>query len=299
MAGQHYENFPVASWVCPPHLRAPIAAIYSFARTADDIADEGDASPAERLTRLAAYRADLALAARGEAVSPQWPGVFEQVAPLPAVGSRRVLAQEPDALASFFVVEAVVEPVEVEVYISSDGPVVFAVPPRPVDDLRRRVGPVVRTAQQLTEAAQGAVATLVERAARADAHRSRVLSTEAVGERRRWHRCEQLLPVLGLADDGHVVRAQRGGDLGRPGRAEVTADDRHAPALRAGDEEQLAVPVSGEQRELAVLLRECGGSGEGSGIHSEVRSGGQRDAVEGRGVVLHDLAYGGGVDVAE
>ena len=34
----HYENFPVASWLCPAHLRAPIAAIYHFARTADDLA---------------------------------------------------------------------------------------------------------------------------------------------------------------------------------------------------------------------------------------------------------------------
>ncbi|WP_233135326.1 squalene/phytoene synthase family protein, partial [Acidovorax sp. T1m] len=45
----HYENFPVASLLCPPHLRQPIAAIYAFARTADDIADEGDATPAQRL----------------------------------------------------------------------------------------------------------------------------------------------------------------------------------------------------------------------------------------------------------
>jgi phytoene/squalene synthetase len=44
----HYENFPVASWLCPPHLRAPIAAIYAFARTADDIADEGPANAAQR-----------------------------------------------------------------------------------------------------------------------------------------------------------------------------------------------------------------------------------------------------------
>ena len=42
-AVDHYENFPVASWLCPPRLRPPIAAIYHFARTADDIADEGDA----------------------------------------------------------------------------------------------------------------------------------------------------------------------------------------------------------------------------------------------------------------
>ena len=52
----HYENFPVASVLCPPHLRAPIMAIYHFARTADDIADEGDASPAERLQQLTAFK---------------------------------------------------------------------------------------------------------------------------------------------------------------------------------------------------------------------------------------------------
>ena len=52
----HYENFPVASVLCPPHLRAPITAIYHFARTADDIADEGDASPDERLQQLAAFK---------------------------------------------------------------------------------------------------------------------------------------------------------------------------------------------------------------------------------------------------
>lgn len=37
----HPENFPVASWLCPPALRPAIAAIYAFARAADDIADEG------------------------------------------------------------------------------------------------------------------------------------------------------------------------------------------------------------------------------------------------------------------
>jgi len=80
VAGQHYENFPVASWLCPPHLRAPIAVIYAFARTADDIADEGEATPAERLEQLAAYRADLALAARGEATSGRWSKVFVALA---------------------------------------------------------------------------------------------------------------------------------------------------------------------------------------------------------------------------
>ncbi|HEX2543654.1 MAG TPA: squalene/phytoene synthase family protein, partial [Ramlibacter sp.] len=55
----HYENFPVASWLCPPRLRRPVAAIYWFARTADDIADEGNATVAERLAQLDAYRTEL------------------------------------------------------------------------------------------------------------------------------------------------------------------------------------------------------------------------------------------------
>jgi phytoene/squalene synthetase len=48
----HYENFPVASWLVPAGLRAPIEAIYGFARAADDVADEGDATEAERLAGL-------------------------------------------------------------------------------------------------------------------------------------------------------------------------------------------------------------------------------------------------------
>ena len=72
----HYENFPVASLLCPPHLRQPIAAIYGFARTADDIADEGDAVPAARLADLAAYLADLRAIAQGQAPSPRWASVF-------------------------------------------------------------------------------------------------------------------------------------------------------------------------------------------------------------------------------
>jgi hydroxysqualene synthase len=80
LAPEHYENFPVASWLCPPRLRAPIAAIYHFARTADDIADEGDASPAERLAQLHAYRADLAAAACGDGASQRWPAIFGPLA---------------------------------------------------------------------------------------------------------------------------------------------------------------------------------------------------------------------------
>lgn len=77
---EHYENFPVASWLCPPRLRPAIAAIYAFARTADDLADEGDAPAHERLTDLAALRADLQAAARGDTPSPRWLPVFGPLA---------------------------------------------------------------------------------------------------------------------------------------------------------------------------------------------------------------------------
>lgn len=77
MSVEHYENFPVASWLCPPALRPAVAAIYWFARTADDLADEGGASPGERLGDLQAYRADLAAVAAGGRVSARWSGVFE------------------------------------------------------------------------------------------------------------------------------------------------------------------------------------------------------------------------------
>ncbi|MBC7490014.1 MAG: squalene synthase HpnC [Glaciimonas sp.] len=55
----HYENFPVASWLIPVRLRPAVQAIYAFARSADDIADEGDASPQERLSALGMYEIAL------------------------------------------------------------------------------------------------------------------------------------------------------------------------------------------------------------------------------------------------
>jgi squalene synthase HpnC len=73
---EHYENFPVASWLCPPALRPAVAAIYHFARTADDIADEGEASAAARLADLAAYRQDLHAVAAGRPPGARWQAVF-------------------------------------------------------------------------------------------------------------------------------------------------------------------------------------------------------------------------------
>ncbi len=77
---QHYENFPVASWLTPARLRPAIVAIYWFARVADDIADEGDASHEQRLADLADYRADLLACARGDATSPRWAHIFSPLA---------------------------------------------------------------------------------------------------------------------------------------------------------------------------------------------------------------------------
>jgi len=64
LAHRHYENFPVASHLLPKRLRLPVAVIYAFARTADDIADEGDATEAERLHQLGVYAANLEMLQR-------------------------------------------------------------------------------------------------------------------------------------------------------------------------------------------------------------------------------------------
>jgi len=71
MPVDHYENFPVASFLVPAPLRRPIEVIYRFARSADDIADEGDAPPEQRLTELAAYQTELDRIAAG--TRPQTP----------------------------------------------------------------------------------------------------------------------------------------------------------------------------------------------------------------------------------
>lgn len=65
MSVDHYENFPVASWLMPKHLRQPITHIYWFSRRADDIADEGNHSDTWRLAQLQSYREALAQIADG------------------------------------------------------------------------------------------------------------------------------------------------------------------------------------------------------------------------------------------
>ncbi len=59
LARTHYENFPVASRLLPKAIRPHVAAVYAFARSADDVADEPGRETAERLGILTAYRQKL------------------------------------------------------------------------------------------------------------------------------------------------------------------------------------------------------------------------------------------------
>ncbi|MFM8467593.1 MAG: squalene synthase HpnC [Oxalobacteraceae bacterium] len=76
MPDQHYENFPVASPLLPREMRAPVRVLYAFARSADDLADEGDATPEERIAALEAYEHELDLIDAGQ--SPTSP-LFDQL----------------------------------------------------------------------------------------------------------------------------------------------------------------------------------------------------------------------------
>jgi squalene synthase HpnC len=77
----HYENFPVASLLLPRRLRQPVSVIYRFARSADDIADEGDASASERLDALRGYALQLERIRLGlPALAQPAPALFTQLA---------------------------------------------------------------------------------------------------------------------------------------------------------------------------------------------------------------------------
>ena len=59
MSVDHYENFPVASILLPANIRQDVVRLYRFARAADDIADEGDATPEQRRRELGRFRQAL------------------------------------------------------------------------------------------------------------------------------------------------------------------------------------------------------------------------------------------------
>ena len=88
VARDHYENFPVISRLLPAEKRRHIAAIYVFARRADDYADEGEAPVEERLRALDRHEERLDRALRGEAEDP----------PFVALGATLRQADLPDRL---------------------------------------------------------------------------------------------------------------------------------------------------------------------------------------------------------
>lgn len=80
MGTGHYENFPVASILCPPALRPAVLAIYHFARTADDLADEGDSPASVRIEELSAYQQDLHAVLEGRSPGQRWQATFDRLA---------------------------------------------------------------------------------------------------------------------------------------------------------------------------------------------------------------------------
>ena len=79
LARTHYENFPVASLFVPHALRPHVAAIYAFARIADDIADEDSLGPEERLRRLDEWMRKLDECYAGKADHPVFVALQETI----------------------------------------------------------------------------------------------------------------------------------------------------------------------------------------------------------------------------
>jgi phytoene synthase len=77
MPVDHYENFPVASFLLPATLRRPVEVIYAFARSADDFADEGNVPDATRLANLGRYESELDAIAAGNGATS---GLFSDLA---------------------------------------------------------------------------------------------------------------------------------------------------------------------------------------------------------------------------
>ncbi|MCL5031374.1 MAG: squalene synthase HpnC [Bacteroidetes bacterium] len=69
-ARNHYENFPVVSFLVPKNLRKHVAIIYWFARTADDLADEGPMKSEERIKKLDEFENRLTELLNGNYANP-------------------------------------------------------------------------------------------------------------------------------------------------------------------------------------------------------------------------------------
>jgi squalene synthase HpnC len=137
MSVDHYENFPVASLLMPRRLRPAVRAIYAYSRSADDIADEGDASNDERLAGLARYRAELQRIGTGQAPTGDLAPIFTPLA--------AVIAQHQLPLVPFFdLLSAFEQDVTVKRYESHEGL---------LDYCARSANPVGRLMLALYEAA--------------------------------------------------------------------------------------------------------------------------------------------------
>src|SRR5512137_1438861 len=77
IASTHYENFPVASSLVPARIRKHVAAVYAFARIADDVADEPGLTTAERLDGLNEWERNLEAAWDGHAEHPVFVALAE------------------------------------------------------------------------------------------------------------------------------------------------------------------------------------------------------------------------------
>ena len=129
----HYENFPVASRLMPARLRPAVVAIYRFARAADDLADEGDASPGARVAALDAFDRQLDRIGRGEVTED---------APFPALAT--AIREHGLPLAPFHdLVSAFRQDVTVTRYANFDGV---------LDYCRRSANPVGRLLLALYDA---------------------------------------------------------------------------------------------------------------------------------------------------
>ncbi len=79
IAAKHYENFPVASRLIPADKRQYVAAIYAFARAADDFADEPGFTRAERMESLNHWEELLLRCYDGESSHPVFVALAETV----------------------------------------------------------------------------------------------------------------------------------------------------------------------------------------------------------------------------
>ena len=110
--GEHYENFPVGSWLVPAEMRSAILALYRFARTGDDLADEGALSTAERLKGLHALESGLR---RAPMAGNQDSGLWAIGASLRTeLDGRDIGIEEPLKLLAAFVQDAHNRPLQTE-----------------------------------------------------------------------------------------------------------------------------------------------------------------------------------------